>query len=234
MQIYTSDEISCGFARSCLSPLLCPQTTNSTAGNEWFCVPCSSRVTEPTCTLCPRKDGAFVRIRGAHYCHAFCAERTPGARLVDPVVVPEVHESTAAGGGAGTGLVLRKEEAFTDWGEAESSMTGGKVSKAKGSKAKVMFEELESGSLGTGEEGEEASAGGRGPGGMGGKMAATKTLGGKISRVGSWSGAGGKTAASYAKTAETKSIPKVKLRSRHCREITVCAYWHVICVRVCA
>lgn len=215
VQSYTSNRINCGFGRSCLSALLYLHTSNSIAGDEWFCVPCSSRVNEPTCTLCPRKDGAFVRIRGAHYCHAFCAERTPGARLVDPVIVTEVHESTAAGGGAGTGLVLRKEEAFSDWGEVESSMTGGKASKTKASKAKVMFEELESGSLGAGEEGEDASAGGRGAGGLGGKISATKTLGGKMSRVGNGSGAGGKTAAAYAKTAETKSIPKVRLRSRY-------------------
>lgn len=175
-----------------------------------------------------------MRIRGAHYCHAFCADCTPGARLVDPVSVPDVQESTAAGGGAGAGVALRNEEAFTDWLEAESGRTGGKASKAKGSKTNVTFEELEGGSLETGEEAEEASAGGRGPEGLGSKMSANKTLAGKVARVGNGSGAGGKVTAACAKTAETKNIPKVNLRSRPYRKIAVCAYWHIVCVCVCA
>ncbi|CAN0361907.1 unnamed protein product, partial [Hapterophycus canaliculatus] len=30
-----------------------------------------------SCALCPRKGGAFLRIKGSQYCHAYCAERTP-------------------------------------------------------------------------------------------------------------------------------------------------------------
>ncbi|CAN0035316.1 unnamed protein product, partial [Laminaria digitata] len=52
-------------------------------GEQWFCVPCSTRVSQPSCTLCPRKGGAFLRVKGAQFCHAYCAEHTPGARILD-------------------------------------------------------------------------------------------------------------------------------------------------------
>lgn len=54
-------------------------------GEQWHCVPCAARVNQPSCTLCPRKGGAFLRIKASQYCHAYCAERTPGAQVVNPL-----------------------------------------------------------------------------------------------------------------------------------------------------
>ncbi|CAN0543954.1 unnamed protein product, partial [Ectocarpus sp. 12 AP-2014] len=79
-------------------------------GEKFVCAPCTARVSQPSCTLCPRKGGAFLRIKGSQYCHAYCAERTPGARVVDPFLPPPpppsppprgIDDTTPDGGGGG-------------------------------------------------------------------------------------------------------------------------------------
>ena len=151
-----------------------------------------------------------MRIRGAHYCHAFCAERTPGARLVDPLAAVEPLE---------TAVTAKSEEALTVEGDAGTRKTGGKASKAKECstfKAKVAsVEEMGVVEVEEGDDEESASAGG---GGTWSKRPAKSAVAGKVPRGGgAASGAGtgvgrGKAAFACAMTAETKCIPKVSVQ----------------------
>lgn len=142
-------------------PPLFPYThTVAAKGEQWLCAPCSSRVPNVSCVLCPRKGGAFLRIKANHYCHAFCAERTPGARIVDPLPPPppaplldeppdgicgpllKLEEGGAVAAAAGGG----HEEDGASFGAAggtgvifpRTSVSGkGKAGKSKGGKGKA-------------------------------------------------------------------------------------------------
>lgn len=53
-------------------------------------------MSQPTCSLCPRKGGAFLRARASNFVHAYCAERTPGAQLIEPRWATDALQTEAA------------------------------------------------------------------------------------------------------------------------------------------
>lgn len=93
-------------------PLPSARSKHSVGSSKWQCAPCTANVTNPNCTLCPRKGGAFLRVRGVTFVHAFCAARTPGAKIIDPPHVKNKPKpSKAAMAAAATAAAALKEAA---------------------------------------------------------------------------------------------------------------------------
>ncbi|CAN0038181.1 unnamed protein product, partial [Phaeothamnion confervicola] len=93
-EIVFCDGCNCSLHQKCAGVTAVPE-----GEAPWFCDWCLFQLPKPEegrCVLCPVKHGGLKRTECNNWCHLCCAVWTPGARILDPVVMSPVDLSETA------------------------------------------------------------------------------------------------------------------------------------------